>query len=143
MPAALAAQDGKSRARDVNDAPEIRVDLAGEFLRRHLSEGSRKAVSSVVNQHVNSAKCFKGGCNRFFRIGGRGNVQLYGANTRTVAHDEIVELLGPASGGDDGLTGLKDRFSERAAEATRTASNEPDFFHIRLLCRFRRTIRQN
>src|SRR5579862_6998576 len=127
MPMALAAQDGKSCAREVDDAPETRVDLAGEFLRRHLFEGSRKAVSGVVNQHVNSAECFKGGGNRLFRVDGRGNVQPYGTNTRTVAHDEIVELLGPASGGDDGVTGLKDRFSEGAAEATRTASNEPDF----------------
>jgi hypothetical protein len=29
------------------------------------------------------------------------------------------------------MTGLKDRFGKSAAEAARTASNEPDVFHIR------------
>jgi hypothetical protein len=79
-------------ARDIHDAPEIRVDLSSEFIGDHLLKCADEAVAGVVNEDVNVIEGLKSLGDGALGLIWHGEVELYRAKAVTVGFGEINQL---------------------------------------------------
>ena len=126
MAAALLAQHRQRRLGDVDDAEEVGVDLGAEVVGVDVLDRGEVRVAGVVDDDVDAAEALAAGGDRGLRGGGVGDVEGEGEDLVGVGGDEVVELLGPAGGGDELVAGVEDGLGDRAAEAAARAGEEED-----------------
>jgi hypothetical protein len=130
MTSTLLSQNGKDGARHVDNAPEIGVNLALEFVGRHFLECTDESIAGVVHHDVNASESVDCCGHSGIRVLGRCDVELNRPNAVPVRFDKISQLLWATGGSDDLITCLKYSLGKCASDPARTASDKPDFRHM-------------
>lgn len=112
----MLAHERKDRASEVDDAPEVGVNLALEFVGGHLLEGSDEAVAGVIDEDIDVAEVSGGGGDGGFGLGRVLYVECEGEDAFAVLLDEGCKLMGITGGGGEEVSVGEDRFGEGAAE---------------------------
>jgi hypothetical protein len=100
----------------MDDAPEVRVDLPAEIFFRDFLECTGETVTGIVDDDIDTTELIERFGDGELRLFGRTHVELYGMDAMAVLHDEFVELLRLARGGDDPVPGFEGGGDESAAK---------------------------
>ena len=115
-PPPLFAQQRDRRAGDVVDAPEVGLELAAEILLRCRLDRRHVGVARVVDDHVDAAEVLARLVQGVDDEGGIDDVERQREDAVSESGDQLVELLGPAGGGDDLVARTQCREREGATE---------------------------
>ena len=131
MPGALCTQDGERRARHVDHAPEVGLDLGAEVLLGKVLDRVDVRVARVVDDDVEPAEGLVGRPHGGIGLGAVGDVERERLDTPGVALRELGELLGSTRGCQQLVALGEHGLRERAAKAARAACDEPGKGHGR------------
>jgi hypothetical protein len=107
-------------------AEEHRVHERPQVAHVDLLDGSHRAVTGVVDEHVDGAEALERRRHGSVDVLGAGDVQRGGQHPLGRGRDKVVECLRAAGGGDHAVAGPQRRAGELAAEARGAPRDEPD-----------------
>src|SRR3954469_7357602 len=127
--ASLLAEDGHGGPGEVDDAPEVGLDLGAEVVLREVLDGVDVRIAGVVDENVQPAegvgRCLdRRGCLRAV-----GHVKSNGPGAAGVALDEIPKLVRISGCRDDILAGGQRRLGQGTPKAASASGDEPSTRH--------------
>ena len=129
MAARLLAKDGHGRPGDVNDPPEVGLDLGAEVVLREVLDGVDVGIAGVVDEDVQPAERVGRGLDRRGCLRAVGHVKANCPGAAGVPLDEVLNLVRISGCGDDILAGGQRRLGQGTAKAARASGDEPGTRH--------------
>ena len=129
MTAALLAQEGHNRLRNVHDTVEVGIDLRPERVDRRVLKRAQVTISGVVDDDIDATECLLGLSNHTRSRVVVGHVEPQQKHRVAVLVEEVLQPLRVTRRRRHAFTRFERDLDERATQTARTSRHEPHLGH--------------